>query len=105
MDEHSSDLWDVQEGDTVSLTTTTGASLTGECYSRERQHPDPRTGEVRETHIWWFDYGTTSLIVSIMEGLKSSADDPEYPIHKDAWITGTETSAGYIDTLEIEETA
>ncbi len=54
MEEHTEDLRNVREGDTLDITTTEGETFEAECTDRQVQHADPRSGEVRETTIWTF---------------------------------------------------
>lgn len=104
---HTDDLRNVREGDTVTVTTTEGETFDEvECAFREVHHADPRSGEIRETTLWSFDVGDKDLTVSIVEGLKSSEDDPDFPLHKgsslgvigkaDGW-----TPKGHFESLQI----
>lgn len=107
---HSEDLRNVNEGDsvTIELAHPTNGRTYHEvlCAMREVHHADPRSGEIRETTLWSFNVGDKDLTVSITDGLKSSPDDPEFPLHKEAslgeigkadgWV-----SMGYIESVEI----
>lgn len=99
---HDAKLYDVQEGDSVNFTTTSGATFDGRCSNYQIQYADERTGEVRTTMIWDFTSEDRNVIVSILNGLKSSDADPDFPLHKASWESTTQTSIGYIKDLEIE---
>ena len=100
-DAHTDDLRNVREGDTVEITTTEGETFEAECTERQVSNADPRTGEVRETTLWLFDAVEYLPTVSITEGLKSSPDDPDFPLHKEAWDRQQERTMGYIKSLKI----
>ena len=100
MPENTADLRNVVEGDTVTIETTEGHTFEVECVFYEKQHADPRSGEVRETNIWQFE-GDRNVAVSLTDGLKSSPDDPEFPIHNEVWEADEEESIGYIESLTI----
>ena len=99
MEKHCDDLRSISEDDTVKLTTTGGEEIQVTCTHKQVQHADPRSGEVRETHIWSFDSPDHNLAVSVTEGLKSSPDDPDFPIHNEIWNHNTEDTMGYIESL------
>lgn len=102
MDEaHTDDLRNVNQNDEVHLYTTEGENFSAYCESVETQHADPRSGEVRETTIWMFDTPKGTLAASIIEGLLSSEDDPEFPQHTELWALEREATLGYIETVEI----
>ena len=84
MPENTADLRNVVEGDTVTIETTEGARFLAECVFYEKQHADPRSGLVRETNLWQFE-GDRNVAVSFTDGLKSSPDDPEFPVHNEMW--------------------
>ena len=120
MTENTADLRNVVEGDTVTIETTEGHTFEAECVSYEKQHADPRSGEVRETNVWQFE-GDRNVAVSFTDGLKSSPDDPEFetrdnesphscasqscsaqfPVHNEVWDSDEEESIGYIESLTI----
>lgn len=100
-DHHIDDLLAVREGDDVSFTTTGDLAASVECVEKERQSADPRTGEVRDTTIWTFEQGDTTLYASIVDGLKSSENDPDFPVSSEVYDPDAETSHGYINTLQI----
>ncbi len=104
---HTEDLRNVREEDTVTIETTSGRRFAAvKCVTYRTEHADPRSGEVRETSFWQFDVNGRDLVVSIIDGLKSSPDDPEFPIHKkvrvgnvgeyDGWV-----DLGYITSVQI----
>lgn len=101
MDEHTADLWNVNEGDEVTLETSEGEHFDATCVERRVEHADPRTGEVRETTMWFFDAIEYQPAVSITEGLRSSESDPEFPVHNEAWCEQQEGGMGYITSVEI----
>lgn len=107
MPEHTDDLRNVNEGDSVTIHTTEGETYHEvECSLREVHNADPRSGEVRETTLWAFTVGDEDLTASIVEGLRSSPDDPEFPVHKEAnlGVIGKAdgwTPKGYIESVEI----
>lgn len=107
MPEHTDDLRNVNEGDSVTIHTTSGETFHEvTCTLRKKRNADPRSGEVRETTLWSFTVDGDDLTVSITDGLRSSPDDPEFPVHKEAHL-GTIGKAdgwmpkGYIETVEI----
>lgn len=101
MEQHSEDLQNVSEGDSVTLTTTKGETFDAECLSFDVQHADPRSGEVRQTNIWTFDVSDSEVCASILDGLKSSDDDPDFPIHSELWHMEKEETMGYIKDLKL----
>jgi hypothetical protein len=101
---HSDDIRNVNEGDEVVLKTTNGDRLVAECTGVEVQHADPRSGEIRETRLWFFESRSRNPVVSIVDGLRSSDDDPEFPLHKEAWDMEKEQNIGYIESVEIRGT-
>lgn len=104
---HTDDLRDVQEGDRVTFETTTGDSFEADCVSREVQNADPRTGEIRKTTFWEFQAHDVSvpiqIFASVIDGLKSSPNDPDFPIHNEALNTTAECNIGYITEIENHE--
>lgn len=107
MEEHTADIRNIKENDHVTLETTEGGTFHDvECRKRERHNADPRTGEIRETQIWSFTVGHKTLVASITDGLKSSPDGPEFPIHKPASLgeSGMTTgwgTVGFIKSVQI----
>ena len=98
---HTDDLRNVNENDDVTITTTEGETFDAHCKMRQTQNADPRTGEVRETKIWLFDTPDGEVAASILDGLKSSPDDPDFPQHSALYNTGEEESLGYIESVQI----
>lgn len=110
MDErHTDELRNVDEGDIVTIETTAGRLFREvECVSRQTQRADPRTGEIRQSQIWQFEVADRDLTVSIVDGLRSSPEDPDFPKHKEAslgnvgeyegWVT-----VGYFDVVDIHD--
>jgi hypothetical protein len=100
-DAHTEDLRTVHEGDTVEIVTSENEAFEAKCVEKEIYNADPRTGEVRETRSWHFDAVEHQPVVTIIDGLRSSPDDPEFPIHKSMWDSQQEGSMGYINDLTI----
>jgi hypothetical protein len=104
---HTEDLRNVHETDVVTIETTTGRRFAEvECVSCQTQQADTRSGEVRETIIWRFDVNGRDLVASIVDGLKSSPDDPDFPVHKEASLGNVGeydgwVNLGYFETVEI----
>jgi hypothetical protein len=94
----------VREGDTVTIGLD-GGSFDAECTSYETRNADPRTGEVRETRIWMFDAVEYQPVVTIIDGLKSSPDDPDFPVHNPMYDRQQEYQMGYIENLTIDSNA
>jgi hypothetical protein len=104
MEKHSDDLHDVSEGDEVTITPAGGTTMAGECVSRSTQHADPRSGEVRETESWEFVVdGDRTVFATVTNGLKSSPDDPDFPIHSEMYDPNADESLGYIEKVQIHE--
>lgn len=101
MDEHTADLHNVVTNDSVTLTTTEGETFDATCTDRSVQRADPRSGEVRETTIWTFDTPYGEAAASILNGLKSSPDDPDFPVHSELWHMDEGDGMGYIETVQI----
>ena len=109
--QHSANLRNVNKGDSVTIETTGGRRFREvKCTDFIKKHADPRTGEIRETSLWEFDISGLGdmevLTVSIVEGLKSSPDDPDFPVHKNgsAGIIGHRDSwesVGHFEEIEI----
>lgn len=100
-DEHTKDLWNVNEGDEATLTTSGGETFDAECTERSVENADPRTGEIRETTMWVFDGVEYKLAITIIQGLGSSEDDPEFPVHKEAWDIQQQGTMGYVESLDL----
>ncbi|AGM11578.1 hypothetical protein M199_gp088 [Halogranum tailed virus 1] len=102
MDEsHTDDVRNIAEGDDVTIETTEGDTLNMTCSDIEKHNADPRTGEVRETTIWHFDLNGEEVVLSRVEGLRSSPSDPEFPVDKTIWHCGLENNLGYAATVQI----
>jgi len=101
MGEHTDTLRQVEKGDNVTITTTLDETYDFTCEMHDVQKADPRTGEIRETHIWQFNNPTRRISATITDGLKSSPDDPDFPIHSEVYEFESDASIGYIDKLEI----
>ena len=101
MTENTADLRNVVEGDIVEIVTSEGEVFEAECTDFQVQHADSRSGEVRETRLWLFDAVEYQPSVSITDGLKSSPDDPDFPIHNEIWDRQQEGTMGYIESLTI----
>lgn len=101
MDQHTADLWNVNEGDELHIYTSEGENFSATCTSRERQHADERTGEVRRTTIWVFDTAKGELAATILQGLRSSEDDGEFPQHSQLWAMEREEGLGYIEDIRL----
>jgi hypothetical protein len=100
MEEHSDDLKGVHEGDDVTLVNDVGTEFTAECMERTKEHAAPETGEIRETTIWTFGIGSNMVHATIMDGLKSSPDDPDFPKHTALYVPRTEENLGYITEVK-----
>ena len=103
MTEHTADLRNVVEGDSVTIETRGGDTFDVECFFHQQQQADPRSGEVRETNIWRLKNENRLLAVSITDGLKSSPDDPDFPIHNEVWDEDEEVGLGYIESVNTLE--
>lgn len=101
MEKHTDDLRNVREGDTVEFTSTEGLAYRFTCTEYVTQHADSRSGEVRETRIWTFEQDDVTLHATILDGLRSSPDDPEFPQHTELWDPDVEETLGYIEELRI----
>lgn len=99
--EHTDDLRNVREGDTVVITPEQGEAFSCECTDYSVENADPRSGEIRETKIWEFTNVDVKLYASILDGLRSSEDDPEFPQHSELWDASLERNLGYIEKLTI----
>jgi hypothetical protein len=101
MPEHTEDIRNIVEGDEVTITTTEGEAFDAECINRDTQHADPRSGEVRQTTYWKFDTPYGEAAASILEGLKSSPDDRDFPQHSELWHMDKGDGMGYIESVQI----
>lgn len=102
MAEHNDDIWQVHEGDTVEIVTTTGECWESTCTERESYPAAEETGEVRETTLWCFEceeFG--KAYVNITRGLRSRESDPEFPIHQSIWSEAEQRSLGYVDEITV----
>lgn len=100
-DQHTDDLRNVNEGDSLHIHTSEGENFSAECQDVLVQNADPRSGEIRETTIWLFETPKGRLSASILEGLKSSPDDPDFPQHSALYSMDTDGTLGYIESVEI----
>ena len=71
-----------------------------ECHIRTTERSDLDSGELRETHIWASVSKSKNLTVSIIEGLRSSEDDPDLPLHKPARIGHIGTDDMAFESIE-----
>lgn len=101
MAQHAEDVRNVREGDTVEITTTEGEHFEAVCTHFDRLQAAEETGEVRETKVWMFDAVEFQPVVSIVDGLLSSEDDPEFPMHNEIWDEQQERKMGYVEDLSI----
>jgi len=98
---HTDDLHDVTSDDKVTITTSEGVTFSAECTERSMEVAPPQTGEVRETQRWHFVASNgDSVVAQIVNGLKSKPDDPDFPIHDEAWNMDGEYGMGYITSVE-----
>lgn len=103
MEKHTDDLRNVNQGDSVTITTTEGHTYHEIlCAMREVHNADPRSGEIRETTLWSFNVDDKDLTVSITNGLRSSEDDPEFPLHKEAHLGEIGKADGWVPMGYIE---
>lgn len=98
---HADDIRNVREGDEVEITTTEGETFEATCTKRQHEQAAPESGEVRETTMWFFDAVEYQPVVSILDGLRSSPDDPEFPQHSEMWDRQQQGAIGYIETVSI----
>jgi len=98
---HPDDIRNIAEGDEVIIETTSGDTLDMTCTEIDKSNADPRTGEVRETTMWFFDLGGEEVVFSRVEGLRSSESDPEFPVDKPVWNIDQEMGYGYVESLKI----
>jgi hypothetical protein len=101
MAKHTDDIYNVEEGDSVTITTSEGETFDAECNEYHVEHADERTGEVRTTMVWFFDAVEHRPAVNITRGLKSSDDDPDFPQHHEMFDLQQEGPMGYIEELKI----
>lgn len=100
---HAKEVWDIYEGSTVTIETTDGIEFDATCTSRETEYSDPRSEHIRETTMWEFSAVEWSPVVDIVNGVRSSEDDPEFPLHSELWCTDHEQDLGYIESITIHE--
>jgi hypothetical protein len=100
-EQHTEDLRNVREGDGVTITTTDVTTFDARCTDMEVQRADERSGYVRVTRIWIFGTPYGEVGATILDGLRSKPDDPDFPKHTELWNTDEEESMGYIETLQI----
>jgi hypothetical protein len=106
--EHDGAIRGVYEENGVTLHLSNGETIEAECIHRSRNSADERSGEIRTTYVWTFDIANSDRLatVSIVDGLRSSEDDPEFPVHKKLSTTdklardGDWQKQGYITTVE-----
>ncbi len=98
---HTSTLQLVREGDTVTIHTSEGHQFEAECVTYDERNAAERTGEIRKTMMWSFDAVEYQPVVTIIQGLRSSADDPDFPIHEKVWDTKQECRMGYVKSIII----
>lgn len=98
---HTDDLRNVNEGDTVHIKTTEGKVFGAECTDVCVERATEASGEVRVTTMWRFDSPLGRLDATIMDGLRSSPDDPEFPKYTELWSLDKEETFGYIETVAI----
>lgn len=101
-DQHTDDLFNVNEDDELHIYTTEGENFSAECESRKLQRADPRSGEIRQTNIWRFDTPKGTLAASILDGLKSSEDDPDFPQHSALYAVESGETLGYVESLDLQ---
>jgi hypothetical protein len=98
---HTDDLRNVNENDHVTITTSEGETFDAHCKMRQTQNADPRSGEVRETKLWIFETPHGELAASILDGLKSSPDDPDFPQHSELYNSEEGENYGYVESVQI----
>lgn len=101
MEEHTDDLRNVNEGDSVTLDTTENETFNVTCTERLVQQAAPETREVRETRIWVFENNHRKLAASIIDGLRSSPDGNKFPQHSELWDMTDEENMGYVEQVFI----
>lgn len=101
-EKHTDDLRNVNEGDSVTLETHLGQTFEEvECVTRTTERADPRSGEIRQSKIWQFETPVGTVVANILDGLRSSEDDPDFPQHSKLWNLDEEEGLGYIASVEI----
>jgi len=100
-EEHTDDLRNVREEDDLTITTSLDEKYLVECIFYDMSQADPRSGKVRETRMWEFVGNGRTLRASVVDGLKSSEDDPDFPVHNEVWEQESEESIGYITDVQI----
>lgn len=100
VNEHTDDLRNVRQGDSVEITTSDGVEFGGECVSRTVEHSqNPEL--VRQFYTWEFNAPFGPIFVQITEGLRESDDMEQFPWHSEAWVSEKEESIGYITDVKI----
>lgn len=101
-DQHTADLRNVNEGDDVTIITTEGEEFDAHCTEVDVSNADPRTGEIRETTMWFFEGSHHSTIAVIVDGLASTEEQMgHFPSHKTMWERNQERDMGYIESVQI----
>lgn len=106
--EHDAAIRGVYEENEVTLDLSNGETINAECIHRSRNSADERSGKIRTTYVWTFDIADGDRLgtVSIVDGMRSSENGPEFPIHKKLSTTdklardGDWQTKGYITTVE-----
>ena len=104
VNEHTADLRNVREGDTVNLKTTEGVHLKeAECTEYQVEQADPRSGHIRESLIWVFQVGDEEYAAAILDGLASTAEEEgRFPSHNKLTKQDEDfTTVGYLSEVEI----
>ena len=101
--QHTSDLRNVKEGDGVTFTTSDGETYNATCTNYDEQHADERSGEVRTTSIWTLDIDGLGgrADVAIVDGLKSSPEQDDFPRYHEIWQGKDKPTLGYIEKVQI----
>lgn len=98
--EHNKDLWDVSDGNEVTITTSEGEHFDAECTERRTETMADRTGnESMETTTWLFNAVEYQPEIRITRLL--TAEDPDFPIHNEIWDQQQEGEMGFIEEIEI----
>lgn len=100
---HADSISHVREGDTVTITTSEGHQFEAECVAYDERNAAERTGEIRKTVMWFFDAIEYQPVVTIIQGLRSSDNDPDFPIHKKIWDHQQKQEMGYIECMTIHD--
>jgi hypothetical protein len=107
MGEHTDDLRNVNQGDSIAIHTSEGERLTGNCTEFRVHRAAPETGEIRKQSIWTFDFDGVDgdVHAGILDGLKSRAQDDDFPQYSELWSEAAEESMGYIEEVSIQSLA